>query len=86
MIAEASIIFGDPQEWDLFRKRHSLFFERFPNLQRAIEVAFLRKFGKESNLLPQQSRGRGALSLHIAKCIDQEVNMFYEQRSPDQLK
>lgn len=44
MTIEPSVIFGHPEKWDLFRKRHSLFFEKFPNLQKAIEIAFLRSF------------------------------------------
>jgi hypothetical protein len=36
------IIFGFPEEWADFRKRHSLFLDRFPNIAEATRIAFER--------------------------------------------
>jgi hypothetical protein len=35
--------FGVPKEWKNFTERNHLFFERFPNPQEALNIAFLRK-------------------------------------------
>ena len=40
---EAQITFGVPQEWEDFRRRHALFFERMPHLSDALNTAFIRK-------------------------------------------
>lgn len=39
----AQLIFGIQEEWENFRERHVLFFEKFPNLRTAMATAFLRK-------------------------------------------
>jgi len=36
------LLFGFPEEWRDFRKRHVLFFERFPHLADALNTAFIR--------------------------------------------
>ena len=36
------LIFGFPEEWAEFRKRHSVFLERFPNIAEATRIAFAR--------------------------------------------
>lgn len=36
------LTFGFPEEWEDFEKRNRLFLERFPHLQRAVELAFNR--------------------------------------------
>ena len=36
------LVFGIPDEWKEFGKRHALFFERFPHLRQALHTAFLR--------------------------------------------
>ena len=35
--------FGNPDEWESFIGRHKLFFDRFPNLKKTLETAFLRE-------------------------------------------
>jgi hypothetical protein len=35
--------FGIPRQWDEFAENHRLFLERFPNLQAALNMAFIRK-------------------------------------------
>jgi hypothetical protein len=37
------ITFGRPDSWEHFANSHSLFFERFPHLQTAEEIAFIRE-------------------------------------------
>lgn len=43
MTEKRSPVFGRPDEWDQFAKRHGLFLERFPNLKIALDKAFLRQ-------------------------------------------
>ncbi|MGH9328629.1 MAG: DUF5677 domain-containing protein [Terriglobia bacterium] len=43
MTEKQSPVFGRPDEWDQFAKRHGLFLERFPNLKAAFDTAFLRR-------------------------------------------
>ena len=38
-----SITFGRPDSWEHFANSHPLFFERFPHLKTAEEMAFIRE-------------------------------------------
>ena len=38
-----AITFGRPDSWEHFANSHPLFFERFPHLKTAEEVAFIRE-------------------------------------------
>ena len=43
-MADKSILFGFPEEWEDFRNRNGNFLELFPHLQAAVELAFTRDF------------------------------------------
>jgi hypothetical protein len=40
--SDNQLIFGFPEEWADFRKRHAIFLERFPNITAATQTAFAR--------------------------------------------
>ncbi len=40
--SQPSVVFGYPEEWSAFARRHPEFLKRFPNLEKALDTAFMR--------------------------------------------
>lgn len=57
-----SVVFGYPEEWRAFTTRHPEFLKRFPNLQKALDTAFMRTW-QSSTLLDRTVYFLGRLAL-----------------------